>query len=334
MSGGGQMLRIHFTGEDLARVTIADDVDPLWEVLLSLHVLQERGTSVLFGEWRRQVRSAGSASVRLLAELARPWGYSPDFLTPGRADAEFEVLVDRVLSTPRRELSANIKVLAKANAASTWASALGAGEVPALRRLETALVTYYQLALAPYQNALRVQAEADRARRGHALLAGGVDQLLASLHPRVIWQAPVLQIPIYAEQDIYLQGRGLVLVPSFFCRIQPITLLDVNKPPVLVYPLAPRLSLSLCRAPAGQQSGAPSVVALLGKTRAAILAEAAAGGSTRELARRTGVADPVVSRHTAVLRGAGLMETQRHGGSVWHRTTGLGIALLNGELPA
>jgi hypothetical protein len=40
----------------------------------------------------------------------------------------------------------------------------------------------------------------------------------------------------------------------------------------------------------------------------------------------------VVSRHCAVLRAAGLVETRRHGGSVWHQATGLGIALLNGEL--
>jgi DNA-binding transcriptional ArsR family regulator len=45
------------------------------------------------------------------------------------------------------------------------------------------------------------------------------------------------------------------------------------------------------------------------------------------------VADPVVSRHSAILRAAALVESRRHGGSVWHRTTGLGIALLNGELP-
>ncbi|WP_432989605.1 ArsR/SmtB family transcription factor [Dactylosporangium sp. CA-233914] len=312
-------------------MTVADGVDPLWETLLSLHLLQERGASVLFGGWLRRVRSARPDSVRLLAQLARPWGYSPDFLTPGRGNAEFEVLADRLLSTPRQQLRADIETLAGGSPISAWAGAVGRGEVSALRRLEAALAAYHRLALAPHRDAFRAQAEADRARRAHALLAGGVDRLLASLHPRVSWQPPVLLIPVYAQQDVYLRGRGIVLVPSFFCRIQPITLLDADRPPVLVYPLAPRLGLF--RDASVGRDGALPVVALLGSTRAAVLEAAAGGGSTRDLARRVGVADPVVSRHSAVLRAAGLVETRRRGGSVWHRATGLGIALLNGELP-
>ena len=34
------MLRIHFTAEDLTRVRVRADPHPLWEVLLSLHLLQ------------------------------------------------------------------------------------------------------------------------------------------------------------------------------------------------------------------------------------------------------------------------------------------------------
>ncbi|MEU4473128.1 winged helix-turn-helix domain-containing protein [Micromonospora sp. NPDC023888] len=325
------MLRIHFTSEDLRRVTVADGVDPLWEILLSLHLLQERDTCVEFDQWRRRINSTRSASLRLLAQLAPPWGYSPDFLTPGRGDAEFEVLLDRLLSTPRRRLGADIEALAETGPVSTWVRAIGSGETGALRRLEAAFTTYHRLALAPHRDAFRAQAEADRTRRAQMLLAGGVDRLLGSLHPRVKWEPPVLRIPVYMHQDVHLRGRGIVLVPSFFCRIQPITLLDAKRPPVLVYPLAPRLGLFRGAALA-RESTSPTV-ALLGGTRAAVLEAAAAGGSTRELARRVGVADPVVSRHCGVLRAAGLLETRRCGGSVWHGPTGLGIALLNGELP-
>jgi hypothetical protein len=80
------MLRIHFTDEDLRRITVALDSDPLWDLLLSLHVLQDRENPLVFDEWRRRTRAASPMATRLLAELAPPRGYSPDFLTPGRGD--------------------------------------------------------------------------------------------------------------------------------------------------------------------------------------------------------------------------------------------------------
>ncbi|GAA1188861.1 winged helix-turn-helix domain-containing protein [Streptomyces hebeiensis] len=339
------MLRIHFTGEDLRKVTVADGVDPLWEVLLSLHAMQERGVdSLAFAEWRRRLRvpAARSTSVRLLTELARPWGYSPDFLTPGRAEEGFEAGLDRVLSTPRARLRTEFSNLAEESPPTAWTRALGDGEPAALRRLGEALRTYHRLALAPYAGAIRAQTEADRVRRAQALLGGGVDRLLAELHPRAEWQAPVLQLPVYADQDIHLGGRGLVLVPSYFCRIQPITLQDTDLPPVLVYPLSPRLAGRLTpdfsglddEAYAGEDAArADPVVALLGRTRATVLEACAVEGTTTDLARRVGVAAPVVSRQTSVLRDAGLVASERYGGSVRHRITPLGIALLNGELP-
>ncbi|MEU1312739.1 winged helix-turn-helix domain-containing protein [Streptomyces cinnamoneus] len=333
------MLRIHFTSEDLRNITVADDVDPLWEVLLSLHLVQERGGALLpLGHWRRRVRSTvgRSISMRMVAELARPWGYSPDFLTPGRGDTGFEAQLDRVLSTPRPRLRKEFAALADETPATLWTRALGDGEPDALRRLGGALSTYHRTAVAPYQGTMRAHAEADRARRARDLLSGGVDHLLARLHPRVEWQAPVLQMPVYAEQDVHLGGRGLVLVPSYFCRIQPITLLDVDQPPVLVYPFSPLLRPLLPDDTADADLGGPRttpVVALLGRTRAAILEAAATTGSTSQLARRVGVAAPVVSRHATVLREAGLLESARRGGAVLHRITTLGVALLNGEVP-
>ncbi|MEH6373112.1 hypothetical protein V7793_01915 [Streptomyces sp. KLMMK] len=160
----------------LRNVTVAGAFDPFWEVLLSLHMLQERGSIPLaLGAWRRRVRSAAgrSVSLRLLTELARPWGYSPDFLTPGRGDAGFRTQPDRVLSTPRSRLRAEFSTLAGESPATTWTRALGHGEPAALRRLGGALSTYHRIALAPYESAMRARVEADRARQAAALLDGG-----------------------------------------------------------------------------------------------------------------------------------------------------------------
>ncbi|MER6917208.1 winged helix-turn-helix domain-containing protein [Streptomyces sp. NPDC000594] len=330
------MLRIHFTGDDLRKVTMADSFDPLWEVLLSLHLAQEPYHGHLaFHEWRRAIRPLlrDSPPLRRLTELARPWGYSPDFLTPGRGDEGLPAQLDRVLSTPGTRLRAEMSQLAEESPPSPWTRALGAGDPRALRGLGEALTEYHRLAVLPYEGAMRAHAEADRARQARAMLSGGVDRLLSELHPRVVWEAPVLRIPVYADQDIHLEGRGIVLVPSCFCRLQPITLMDGEQPPVLVYPVTPPLERLIRDPMRADQDPAEPVVALLGRTRAALLEAAAVTGTTTELGRRVGVAPPVVSRHTAILRNAGLLETRREGGSVRHRITLLGLALLQGDLP-
>jgi hypothetical protein len=76
------LLRIHFTGQDLARTTLAEEPDPLWEVLLSLHQLQGRDGSAHFGDWRERTRRQLPRQAAQLVQLAPPKGYSPDFLTP------------------------------------------------------------------------------------------------------------------------------------------------------------------------------------------------------------------------------------------------------------
>ncbi|MGX1910696.1 hypothetical protein ACWIID_17800 [Streptomyces phaeochromogenes] len=79
--------------------------------------------------------------------------------------------------------------------------------------------------------------DAERAQRAKAFLAGGTDRLLSGLHPTVQWRAPVLQVSYPEDRDVHLQGRGLRLVPSYFCRGRPIALRDGSLSPVLVYPV-------------------------------------------------------------------------------------------------
>ena len=60
---GDAVLRIYFTGEDLARVRIAPGVDPLWEVVLALQMLRPQRGDALFSGWRREVTAAVRESV-------------------------------------------------------------------------------------------------------------------------------------------------------------------------------------------------------------------------------------------------------------------------------
>lgn len=47
------MLTIHFSREDILRTRVAPTADPVWELVLSLHLLQGRTRDPLMAGWRR-----------------------------------------------------------------------------------------------------------------------------------------------------------------------------------------------------------------------------------------------------------------------------------------
>jgi DNA-binding transcriptional ArsR family regulator len=200
---------------------------------------------------------------------------------------------------------------------------LADGRSGAIGTLATAIGAYEQMALAPHWPVIAAAVEADRARRAMAVLDGGCEGLLASLRPAMRWNSPVLEADFPFDQELHLDGRGLLLVPSYFCWEVPITLVDPGRPPVLVYPIDhPGGMLGAAAA------GAGALAALIGRTRASVLASIGAGCTTTELSRRTGVSAASASQHATVLRAAGLVDTRRDRNAVLHSLTPSGTALL------
>ncbi len=200
------------------------------------------------------------------------------------------------------------------------------GRAEPLARLIGALRSYHHAAVEPYWPHIRASVEADRAVRGRALLDGGADGLLATLPPMIRWRSPVLEADYPFDRDLHLDGRGLLLQPSFFCRGTPVVYRDPSLPPVLVYPVANP------GAPVFAEPG-PWLGRLVGHTRSAVLSSIGNGCTTSELARRAGVSLASASQHASVLREAGLVLTLRHGSSVLHTLTPLGGSLLRGGAP-
>ena len=237
------MLKIHFSGEDILRTRVAPAADPVWELVLSLHVLQGRNRDPLTADWRRTVsrglrQDVASDQLRLLFALNPPRGYFPDFLTPYASVDGFEAGLDAVRSTPTGLLQRDLSVLAAENQLPSSAAALARGEVAVLHHLTDSMEQYRSLAINPYWGRIQAAVEADRARRARALLDGGVEGLLTSLRPAMRWEAGVLEVRDYPHsRELHLDGRGLLLVPSFFCARTPVALLDPALPPVLVYPV-------------------------------------------------------------------------------------------------
>jgi DNA-binding transcriptional ArsR family regulator len=325
------VLRIHFTPRDLARTTISTRPAPSWEILLSLHMLQQTEGRLVFEDWRRHVRTkVAPDQMRLLLELTPPKGYSPDFLTPAESAPDFETALEITLSTPREQIRSQLDLLSKYRPVTPWTRELAQGEHHSMQKLGRAIRTYHDAAIAPYWKSIGTHVSADHAHRGDALARHGVDRLLSSLHPRVRWVAPVLQVLDMNDRDLYLDGRGIELQPSAFCWKVPTKLRDPELKPILVYPIqhAPGI---LRQSGTSDSSSSDALGSLLGSTRAAALEAAVRGCTTTELAKRCKISPAAASHQATVLREAGLITTRRAGASVQHEITQLGIWLLSGH---
>ena len=245
----------------------------------------------------------------------------PDFLTPPQATPGLDTGIEAVLATPKRQLRQDLAVLTDA---PSWARPLADADRITLTDLGNALHGYHRAALAPLWPRIQTLIDADRAVRARALLDHGIHGLLHSLRPTMRWSPPVLEADYPVDRDLHLSGRGLLLVPSVFCHRTPVTLIDADLRPVLVYPVTkePGWWADLGHAPGD------SLVRLLGTSRAAALHVIEDGCTTGELARRIGVSAPTASQHTAVLREANLIASCRHSNTVIHTLTPLGTALL------
>ncbi|WP_405505093.1 helix-turn-helix domain-containing protein [Streptomyces purpurascens] len=327
-------LRIHFTDDDLTRIRFAQAPDPMWEALQSMHMLQTRDGWAVFGRWRARVRPALGAPERQLLRLAPPVGYSPDFLTPAAGEGGLEPGIDALLSTPRARLRHDLLELsADGRRLPPWGRALADGDGAAVHHLGRTLRTYVRAGLAPYWDHVRARFEAERALRTRTPGAGA-GSLLGALHPELHWRPPVLTVGgLRVERDVHLRGRGLLVLPSYFCWRYPTVLKDAALPPVVVYPMTHQGALNPADRSAGDtRAPSRSLVALLGRTRAEILRHASENGATTtELAHGTGVSAATASYHASVLRDAGLLSTHRLGNAVLHTTTPLGAALLDGR---
>jgi DNA-binding transcriptional ArsR family regulator len=271
---------------------------------------------------RRDVESGAiRPGLQILTTLSPLGPYFPDFLTPAEGTHGLGPAIEAIRATPRSRLRDELHRLSVIRPLPSWTRSLADGDPAVLADMASALIAYHRTAIEPYAAAIDTAIQADRAYRARTLLDGGVHGLLHSLRPLMQWRPPVLEVQYPVHRDLHLDGRGLRLVPSYFCRSLPVALADPDLPPTLVYPVHHD---DVCQ----PQPAGPALTALLGATRYAVLAAVGHGASTTELAGRLGVAPSSVSRHTTVLRQAGILITHRHGPSVLHTITPLGAALL------
>ncbi|MQA11178.1 MAG: helix-turn-helix domain-containing protein [Pseudonocardiaceae bacterium] len=321
------MLRIHFDADDLARVRTAPGPDPLWELVLSLNKLQSPNGGGRYAEWRTRardrIREAGvQRSFGILRTLVPPHGNFPDFMTPWEASFDLEAGYEAMLRLPPDRMLDDLRRTFRRRAAPSWVRDLADRRGRGMREIISAMRHYQREVLQPCEPQLMRHVEADLAARTRQLAQDGPVNLLRGLPAPIRWNDGVLEADYLVDHRIRLNGRGLTLVPSYFCNDTPVTLIDGELPPVLVFPASARS--------VEQPEDRDYLAGLVGATRAQILRCLITPMSTRQLAERVRVSSPAVSQHIGVLRGAGLVTSARNGQSVQHRITRLGRELIGG----
>src|SRR5215510_5694590 len=340
------MSRIHFSAEDLARTRVGASYGPYAEAMFSLGVgAGQRQHGVLFGGWHQQFAPAPADPTA--GPLRQLIGGSPPrldlFTLIGRVLSDEEGR-DALLRVPGRHLIEEIQAAATCPSATrpdgtskipAWVFHLGA-DSGVRSAFADRIDAYCSKAINPYWNDIRSHLAIETAECARTLADGGVERLLNNAHPGMRWRDGALEIDRKDgdSAELELNGRGLVLVPSVFCRriTVYVSLADPDGPAVMFYPALRDLT-DAYRLWAGRHLGSTqkALAALLGDTRAAALDVISTGCTTTELADRLGLSPATASYHVAVLRDAGMIISHRRGSTVLHTITRLGTALLNGS---
>lgn len=325
------MLRIHFTAEDLANVRVASQPWPMVETIFALQRLQGSEAGILFDRWRLEAWDAlrtlhhARKLLHCLFDLVPPRGFIPDFVcsVAGAADG-LDPWIDRVLASPPTRVRADMEEYMKHNGRpSKWLDRLATGDRESFSIVASALRSFYSTAIGHEWTSVVASVEAERASRARDLLDGGLARLLNNLQGVAYWDPPTLVMTCPIEMDYHLDGRGLILVPSYYCWPRPVAISDPEATPLLAFPVQHRRFLDDSRSDA--QTPLASV---LGRTRAAVLETIADGGATTgELAKRLSISPAAASWHVAALRQAGLITTVRNRYAV-HTLTTLGVQLV------
>ncbi len=314
------MIRIHFTAADLGRVTFPAEPHPLWDTALAARALGDRAIPPIARRWRRHVGHRIRPSMRPLFKLIAPTGQFPDFLTPEVPGPGLEPAVEILMNTSTDVVRDELGPWLPAEP-DLFMQGLLSGRAGARRALGVAVRELHQYAAT---SELQRRYGADLAVRSRAVLHGGVDALLGSLHPDVEWFTPVLTsygLTGGSTLDIHLNGRGLELYPSSLTA-ECLALDAPGRRPILVYPCADL--------PTDDLATPDALADLLGRTRAAVLRALSHSATTTQLSRRVGISLASTSDHTRVLRSAGLLTTHRTNGTALHSLTPTAHNLLSG----
>jgi DNA-binding transcriptional ArsR family regulator len=321
------MIQLRMTVADVGQLRFA--YSPLAEVAESLYMLASGRIPKVHREWFTAVRDALSdVDMDLLLGAVPARSYMADFLFGSAVDRNTTIgdQLGQVAATPYVRLIEEMEIVWQGSKMPAVVRELLAMGSAAPGRLADELRKYWAVAVEPHWLTMRATFDDDVAFRAMQLVKGGISAMLADLHPEVSVQGAMLTIDRRSTLEGDLSTEGVVLVPSVFAWPNVVFATDAAGPACLTYPARGVGNLWGGVGAAGVDG--ETLGALLGRSRAQILATLARPLSTTELAAILGQSAPAVSQHLAVLKRNGLVVSWRSGRSVLYQRTDLASSVV------
>jgi DNA-binding transcriptional ArsR family regulator len=322
------MIEIEVTHTDLAQMRFAHS--PVRELVASLRVLHDRSRHHMYSAWLSEVHGQlGGLRLDLLTALAPSTPYSLDFAAPS-STRPWEVLADElevVVTTPPATVRAELDWVYQGRRLPSVLRPLYDDPAGQLPMVVDQMHRYWQVAVEPVWRRLRALCAADLSYRMERFAVGGLAHVLDGLHPELVFERDRLRIdkPYRCHHRVDLTGTGIVFVPcAFSWPSLSVQCCGGADQPALSYP--PRGVAELwAQPPAGQLD---RLRALVGRTRATMLATLGLPATTTQLAGQLAMSPAAVSQHLKILKGTALVTARRSGRAVLYQRTPAATALL------
>ena len=307
------MIEYVFGPEDVARVRFA--ISPLWETAAAIRALRNPEVASLHVPWVRRIRPRlRELDLTLPLALLPRKGYIADFLTPPPVNPlmSFEEELEILRATSPEQVRTDMDILLRNGNPRESLEPFMAEPERSVDRLAASLERFWHVAMEPDWPRIQSLLDADVMYRSRRLAEGGIDLLFGDIHREVSWDGEIMRIECKcAIPDLDLAGRGLVLVPSAFYPHRTAAMTEEPWQPTLIYP-ARGVALLWEEA----QPAPEALAKVLGKSRAALLADLDAPRSTTDLAHRLEMTPGGVSQHLAALKESGFVTARRNGRAV------------------
>jgi DNA-binding transcriptional ArsR family regulator len=270
----------------------------------------------------------GGLESELLTALVPLGPYLPEFLfpPPTRPWGVLAEELDAVAANPPAVVRAELDKVRQDRPLPAVLRPLyedPAGQLPAVAE---AMRRYWQATVEPVWPRLRAVSAADVTYRMERFADGGLARVLADLHPEVALEGDRLRVdkPHHCSHRFDLAGMGILLVPSAFIWPTVVVACCEAEQPALTYPT--RGVAELWQEESAEQTDPLS--ALVGRTRATLLAVLGLPRTTTQLAAQLDLSPPAVSQHLRVLKDTGLVSARRRGRMVLYQRTTAATTLL------
>ncbi|TNC26100.1 DUF5937 family protein [Amycolatopsis alkalitolerans] len=314
------MIELELTSRGAQRVRFG--ISPLEEAMGAMQVILGRRRHPAYLPWLTTARArAGELPIDGLRRVLSGRHYITDFLSPPpeapETTAEWQLA--RIRRTPPEQVAAELAMV------DADLGDLADDPVRARDRLADEMAIVWTELVEGQWPRLRAVLTEDIAYRSRRLAEGGIRLVLADLNPRVRLTGDQVLIDIRSRSRLRLDRRGLLLLPGAFAWPGVGVMAVPPWQPSLLYP-----ARGIARVWSPAREPDRRLAAVLGRTKAALLASLDEPACTAALAARLGLAPGTVSAHLTALRDAGILTSSRNGHEVRYRRSDLGEGLLVG----